>query len=246
MTRPQVVPFEVANGAILVDLLHSGRAIVRHRISFAYDATGGALPYRHNKSLSRVAMNRECCRRRHLMMALLFAVTHSSLGLAEDFYSHVKDCTREHDDARRLACFDREMAAPPTRQLEEQKDSKQSTSRFGLSETQQNTAAKPQKVTAKVAAIANRADGGAEFSLDNGQIWKGLEQIDFPVKPGDSVTISAGALGGFWLSFTTGSNRTLRVKRVTPKKLHSAAAEMKPSPRHFVALMQQAKFDKHS
>jgi len=149
-------------------------------------------------------------------LALLFAVVYFSDSVAADFYASLLVCTQEHDDSRRLACFDREMAAIPRPQESERKQSQQSLAEFGLSETQKKNVAKPQQVTDRVAAVTQQPDGALVVSLENGQVWKAVERDYFPVRAGDSVTIYAGALGSFWLSFAAGSNRTVRVNRLKP------------------------------
>jgi len=145
------------------------------------------------------------------LFALLLAVTYFTDGSAEDFYSKLQACAQEHDAGKRLGCFDREFAAlrPP----EPQQAVQDSQVEFGLSEKLKSGAEKPQKETARIAAVTQRPNAALMISLENGQVWRATEQEYFPVNVGDSVTIYAGALGSFWLS-TAGTNRTVRVTRI--------------------------------
>jgi hypothetical protein len=145
-------------------------------------------------------------------LALFLAGTFFSHVNAEDFFTKLRACTQEHDDGRRLACFDRETVAlpPPGR---EQMEVRASVPEFGLVE--KPDAARPQNETDRLAAVTPRPNGAFIFSLENGQLWKATDQQYLPVHVGDSVTIQAGALGSFWLS-VAGSNRTVRVTRVPP------------------------------
>ncbi len=154
-------------------------------------------------------------RRGRLATALLIAVTYCTNGVGSDLGSNLKACVEEHDDSRRLACFDRAMATPVPAPAGEHQQPQQTTTIFGLSEAQQHSEAKPRKLTDRVTSVTRRADGGILVTLANGQVWKTLDPEYFPVKEGDSVTIYAGALGGFWLSFTSGSKLTVHVKRIT-------------------------------
>jgi hypothetical protein len=145
-------------------------------------------------------------------LVLFLAGTFFSGVNAEDFYTKLHACTQEHDDGKRLACFDRETVAlpPPDR---EQKKVRASPPEFGLVE--KPNAATPRNETDRLAAVTQRPNGAFVFSLENGQLWKATDQSYLPVHVGDSVTIQAGALGSFWLS-VAGSNRTVRVTRVPP------------------------------
>jgi hypothetical protein len=49
--------------------------------------------------------------------------------------------------------------------------------------------------------LGHDPDGRAILSLDNGQVWEQLvaDGTDLYTKPGDSVRISRGWLGSYWL-----------------------------------------------
>jgi hypothetical protein len=162
--------------------------------------------------MSKPVIRFECCQRTCQVLVLFLAGTFFSGVNAEDFYTKLHACTQEHDDGKRLACFDREMVAlpPPDR---EQKEVRASLPEFGLVE--KPNAASLRNETDRLAAVTPRPNGAFVFSLENGQLWKATDQSYLPVHVGDSVTIQAGALGSFWLS-VAGSNRTVRVTRVPP------------------------------
>jgi hypothetical protein len=168
---------------------------------------------KHRKyCVSKPVIRFEYCQRTCQLLALFLAGTFFSDVNAEDFYTKLRACTQEHDDDRRLACFDRETVALPPLDREE-KEVRASLPEFGLVE--KPNAARPQNETDRLAAVTQRRNGALVFSLENGQLWKATDQSYLPVHVGDSVTIHAGALGSFWLS-AAGSNRTVRVTRLPP------------------------------
>lgn len=60
--------------------------------------------------------------------------------------------------------------------------------------------AKINKLTGRVNAVSVKARGESVVTLDNGQIWEEAESSwHQPLKVGDTVTISAGMLGSYWL-----------------------------------------------
>ena len=60
--------------------------------------------------------------------------------------------------------------------------------------------AKINKLTGRVTAVSLKARGESVVTLDNGQVWEEAESSwHQPLKVGDTVTISAGMLGSYWL-----------------------------------------------
>jgi hypothetical protein len=108
-----------------------------------------------------------------------------SLAAEESLAKRIAACTRERDDAQRLACFDRAAALhEPT----------------------------PDRISATVAELDKRPHGELVFTLDNGQVWAQKNAgAYFPVKVGDAATVLAGALGSFRLIV---DNRATAVTRV--------------------------------
>jgi hypothetical protein len=116
---------------------------------------------------------------------LAAAFAEPALAADDELAERIAACTRERDDARRLACFDR--AAEPQ-------------------------APAPKRVSATVTAIDKRARGELVITLDNGQVWAQKEAgAYFPLKVGDPVAILAGTLGSFRL---VAGNRATAVTRV--------------------------------
>jgi hypothetical protein len=65
----------------------------------------------------------------------------------------------------------------------------------------------------EVTSVSQRPQGELVIEIANGQVWVQTEKkAGTFIKPGEQVTITAGALGSFFLS--TQSGRTTRVRRV--------------------------------
>ncbi len=134
-------------------------------------------------------------------------------------------CRMLTDDAARLACFDREAATlagsattPPQPTVAPALNAKQ---QFGLPEhavVQKEIAAgtRPSAVNtieARIAQLSQTSDGRSVVTLDNQQVWRQLTvDRDLLLKPGETVTISRGVLGSFWLE--TKQGRGTKVTRV--------------------------------
>lgn len=165
-------------------------------------------------------------------VAALMAVP-AAMG-AEDPGTSLRACRAEVDDAKRLACYDREVdrlgtqaasagaapaasatpAAPAAPALTPEE-------RFGRTGamTRDEADRKDQEsrglaeLHATVTEIWTRADGLMVFTLDNGQIWKQVRPDSlFRLKAGEKVKIQPAALGSFLLSGP--SKRSTRVSRV--------------------------------
>jgi hypothetical protein len=68
------------------------------------------------------------------------------------------------------------------------------------------------ELNAKIQGVSTNASGRAVFTLDNGQVWRQVEpDPNFTVQPGDTVHITKGVLGSFFMS--AGSHRNTRVSR---------------------------------
>lgn len=161
----------------------------------------------------------------------LFLTLHVRPAAAHDATEALRACTLEPDDARRLACYDREMARLTSAATTESTDAAPSTTpepppapelsaeeRFGLPEEEIR---KKQKVvegekldrlTATITGISQRPHGELVMTLHNGQVWVQNETRTFDVRIGDAVTIKTAALGSFLM--VTASGRSTRVSRV--------------------------------
>jgi hypothetical protein len=70
-----------------------------------------------------------------------------------------------------------------------------------------------QDFEARIRSVSVGAGGREVFALENDQVWRQSEtKPDFSVRPGDTVRISRGALGSFWLSANVHS--ATRVSRI--------------------------------
>jgi hypothetical protein len=111
-------------------------------------------------------------------------------------------CAAIDDDARRLACYDadfRTVVAPEKA--------------FGVERRPQREAATLDKVTAKIAGVTTLRDGALRVTLENGQVWRQIDQKgQARWAVGDSLVIERAALGSF-LASTVGSNRSYRIRR---------------------------------
>ena len=147
--------------------------------------------------------------------------------------SALEACTKVTDDSARLACFDREAAAlisrghapaaaaasvaaapaaSPAPLTEEQK---MGLSSARIEQLQRPPSAPPPIQTLTVAITGVSADGNGHqlFTLENGQVWRQVElDTHFSAKPGDSITISRGISGSYFLSL--GKHSNTRVSRV--------------------------------
>jgi hypothetical protein len=134
----------------------------------------------------------------------------------------LRDCAAETDAGRRLSCYDREMerlnssdtvpgaARPPEAAPNPPQE-------FGLGEERVRKLTKAPPVstslTAHIAAATSLPYGRLRLVLDNGQVWEQTEEDwGFAPQSGAAVTISRGALGGFWMA--TERYKKVRVKRI--------------------------------
>ena len=146
---------------------------------------------------------------------LAAAFVRPALAADDDLAKRIAACTREQDDARRLACFDRaaapKAAAPKV----------DATQTFGvqgseLARSREDSDSRPEgppkRISASVTAIDKRPRGELVITLDNGQVWAQKEAgAYFPLKVGDPVAVLAGTLGSFRL---IAGNRATAVTRV--------------------------------
>jgi hypothetical protein len=148
-------------------------------------------------------------------IGLLAAFACPALAADGNLAERISACTRESDDSRRLACFDRAAApnAPaPKADVQQTFGVEGSELARGRDDAESKREAVPKKITATVAAIDKRPRGELVFTLDNGQVWAQKEVgAYFPVKIGDPVSILAGTLGSFRL---VAANRATAVTRV--------------------------------
>jgi hypothetical protein len=170
------------------------------------------------------------------LLFLLVAIPLSAAVSADppnSLSGQVLACRGMVPDTARLACFDR-MAATVTSRVSPAprpsrpaapavKDALDPQRTFGLSHAaivaREASAAgvraeEPSHIAARVVRIVHAPDRGAIFDLDNGQVWKQLDPdgTDVFAKAGDSVDISRGLLGSYWL--VTTSHQRFNVTRL--------------------------------
>ncbi|MSQ91925.1 MAG: hypothetical protein EXR87_03185 [Gammaproteobacteria bacterium] len=148
-----------------------------------------------------------------LLVAALSAVIAPGLA-AQELPAALSACRAEQDDARRLACYDREVdrQVPPPAAAEE---------RFGyegaLARKEQDELRKEEpelaELHSKAAGISTRPNGTLVITLENGQVWRqNAPESYFPLKIGDPVRIRPAAMGSFLLFGN--SRRSIRVTRL--------------------------------
>lgn len=121
-------------------------------------------------------------------MAVLFLAPWS-LADAHGVPERLHACVKETDDARRLACYDRE-----------------------LKRAVEHPESADEPILATVTRIVERRDGTLAITLDNGQTWAQKSRDYLPLKAGERVTIRGGAFSSNRL--VTESGRSTQVKRV--------------------------------
>jgi hypothetical protein len=155
----------------------------------------------------------------HTLLAsalLAVAMAEPALAADDDLAQRIAACTREQDDARRLACFDRAAAPKAVAPKVETTDT------FGVhgselarsrDDDKPQSDAAPKRISATVTAIEKRARGELVVTLDNGQVWAQKEVGSyFPLKVGDPVAILAGTLGSFRLIAGSRATAVTRVQ----------------------------------
>ena len=137
----------------------------------------------------------------------------------------LRACMAERDDARRLACFDREAAqlgpqSAATATAAATPEPLTAEQRFGFrgevarEAIAEKKAAVPQleRLESTVTAVARRGSIDWIVTLENGQQWAQISTgTPYTNRVGDAVTINPGALGSFLL--TGPSGRATRVRR---------------------------------
>jgi hypothetical protein len=157
-----------------------------------------------------------------ILTTVLLAAAFARPALAADdgLAERIAACTREQDDSRRLACFDR-ASAPKAVAPKAAAPQVDATQTFGvdgseLARSREDDSSRaegpPKRISGTVTAIDKRPHGELVITLDNGQVWAQKEAgAYFPLKVGDPVAIIAGTLGSFKL---IASKRATAVTRV--------------------------------
>ena len=167
------------------------------------------------------------------------AVLCAPLGAgAQTLTERLRACASEKNEARRLACYDRETArdgegasaksaetpaAPATvagpAQPAEEARVEPAKEKFGYrgsiarKEIDERAAADPgvDRLEATVTELSTRPLGQLVLTLDNGQVWAQKTADSAPIKVGDRVVIKKASFGSFLL--VAPNKRTTRVTR---------------------------------
>ena len=152
------------------------------------------------------------------------------LSVSAQSTAAIEACTRLTEDGARLACFDREVAAHMARarsaaavgapaaasaaatKLTEEQKLGLTPGRIQQLERPRNAPPPLQELEARIESLYVDPNGHQVIRLENGQVWRQVETSEFSVHPGDSVKISKGLSGSYFMLF--GSHRSARVSRV--------------------------------
>jgi len=134
--------------------------------------------------------------------ALLLICVFAGNVQAETLSQQLQTCAQFSDDQKRLDCFD-----TLTGNLQQHAEAQ-----FGQEEKAAIDEA-PEAITAAITDSVKGAYGKYTFRLDNGQIWRQLDNTRIIWKEGEQVNVERGALGSFLMRNVRGG-RTVRVKRI--------------------------------
>lgn len=147
-----------------------------------------------------------CC----ALLSLVASCLPALVAAAETVDDGLRRCAKEHDQTKRLACFDALAGSLPQIQAD----------RIGLTadiKRQRDPVAveqvKHETLSGKIVGLRQAPRGEYIFTLDNQQVWMQAEvkpNIVFAV--GEAVRIEHGAMSSLWLAADKG--RKVRVKRV--------------------------------
>jgi hypothetical protein len=164
----------------------------------------------------------------HLRKVLLLfgALTLGYAWAAGPAPSGIDACPQITGDQERLACFDREYALlkqrkpavapapePATAAVTRPAAELSPEQAMGLTPGKilqiqgSSSGTSLKELTARIQGVSTSTSGRGVFKLDNGQVWQQVEpDSKFEVRPGDTVRITKGALGSFFMSASVHSN----------------------------------------
>lgn len=132
------------------------------------------------------------------------------------------DCRRIDEVAARVVCYDQivdSISMADSEQGAEVSPPPDAQSLFGKNDAEAKRIVETSfaidqivQIEAKVTDVQKSAHRKLTVTLDNGQIWRQLDNQRMPLKRGETVIVREASLGSFLLEKTTGS-RSIRVKR---------------------------------
>lgn len=129
----------------------------------------------------------------------------------------VLKCLSITDDATRLACYDRTVAAlrtlpaPPVAPAPPPVSREQA---FGAERiARPGQAEEPESITAKLVSVNQQVVDRYTFTLDNGQVWTQVVARPVNTKPGKMVKIEKAVLGSFTMTIE-GVGGIIKVRRI--------------------------------
>jgi hypothetical protein len=147
---------------------------------------------------------------RRALLALATSCLPALLSAAETVDDGLRRCAKEHDQTKRLVCFDALAGSLPKIEADRiglTADIKRQRDPVAVEE------AKHETLSSKIVGLRQAPRGEYIFTLDNQQVWMQAEpkaSIQFAV--GEAVRIEHGAMSSLWLA--ADKNRRVRVTRM--------------------------------
>ena len=145
-----------------------------------------------------------------VLLSLVASCLPALVSATETVDDGLRRCAKEHDQTKRLACFDALTGTLPQIQADRiglTADIKRQRDPVAVEEVKHET------LSGKIVKLQQAPRGEYIFTLDNQQVW-----IQDEVKPnivfavGEAVRIEHGAMSSLWLAADKG--RKVRVKRL--------------------------------
>lgn len=168
-------------------------------------------------------------------LSLLLAATTAQ---AQTIESALKACTQQENSLKRLVCYDNlvknlnqyhglnkavSQTSPhfPSRPMRHKADiaavtkpdtGSSSTDGFGMRK-QQAASEELDKITSQATKVTESLRGYLIVTLENGQVWRQIDNESMKIKQGNTVFVERAALGSFRMG-KPNANKRIRVKRV--------------------------------
>jgi len=148
------------------------------------------------------------------------AVICGSNALADELPVQLRACRAIADGAERVACYDRVVAdlppaaaAPSISMTPEQKFGLQPAAVEAAQVARGEAPKEVAEISPRVVSMSLGPSGRVVLGLDNAQVWQQLVPgPDLLLKLGDTIKLTRGAFGSFWLEAPSG--RACKVTRL--------------------------------